>query len=352
MPLFNLSNVAIKGVSGAVPNNKVATKDLDIFNQEEANIFMKTVGIENRYMADKNTCASDLCYHAAQKLIKELGWDKDEIDILLFESVTADYRTPPTSCILQHRLGLPSSCFTMDIPMGCAGFLYALTTAGSMMSTGSLRKAILLVGDTITRMSSPYDKSRVPLFGDCGTAIALEYDKSADDIIVDFNTDGKNYDVLITPHSGFRHQVTPDSFKYEDFGNGIVRAPIHSAIKGMDVYAFAIGKPPKSLVKLMQDNNLDKDKDVDYFLIHQANKLIVDKIVKKVKLNPDKVPMNLKKFANCGGASIPMLMLSELQNELNERPLSLVLSAFGLGLTWGTAIVKTRPMVIPDLILV
>ena len=100
-------------------------------------------------------------------------------------------------------------------------------------------------------MSSPYDQSRVPLFGDCGTALALEYDENADKIIADFNTLGSGFRSLITPHSGFRHQVTPESFKYEDFGHGIKRAPVHSVIQGMDVFAFAISKPPKSIKSLL-----------------------------------------------------------------------------------------------------
>mgnify|MGYP002089964202 FL=1 len=114
-----------------------------------------------------------------------------------------------------------------------------------MLSSGNLKKALLLIGDTATRMGSPYDKSRVPLFGDCGTALALEYHENAEPIIVDFHTFGKGFRALMTPAGGFRHPVTPESFEYEDFGNGIVRAPVHTLINGMDVLSFAISKPPK-----------------------------------------------------------------------------------------------------------
>ncbi len=352
MSIFKIKNVTISGVSASVPNNKVNTHEFDFFTKEEAEIFIKTVGIENRYMAQSETCASDLCYHAAEKLINDLGWDKEEIGILIFESVTADYRTPPTSCILQSRLDLPESCFTMDIPMGCCGSMYSITVAASMMSSGSVRKALLLTGDTITRMSSPLDKSRIPLFGDCGTVIALEYDENASDIIVEFNTYGKGYKALITPHSGFRHQVSPESFEYEDFGNGVVRAPIHSLINGMNVFAFAISKPPKSIVEMLNYCQMDKDKDIDYFLIHQANKMIVDRVAKKAGLDADKVPMNLKDYGNCGGASIPLLMVTNLKKELQEHSLSLLLSSFGLGLTWSTMIIKTKPMIISELVFV
>lgn len=352
MALFDIKNITIRGVSGAVPDNKVRTSDFDFFTEEEAAVFVETVGIENRYMAPENICASDLCYAAAERLLDDLGWNREEIGLLIFESVTADYRTPPTSCILQNRLNLPTSCMTFDIPMGCCGTLYSISIAGSMMSSGLIRKALLLIGDTITRMSSPFDKSRVPLFGDCGTVIALEYVEDSSPIIGEINTYGKGFEALLTPHSGFRHPVTPESFQYEDFGNSIVRAPIHSLIHGMDVFSFAITKPPKSIVDTLNYCRLDKDKDIDYFLIHQANKMIVDRIVKKTKLDPEKVPMNLKDFANCGGASIPMLMVTNLKEELQTRELSLLFSAFGLGLTWGTMILNTKPMIVSDLVII
>ena len=349
MALFTIKNVRIKGVSASVPETKVSTYDYGFFSHEDAETFIKTVGIESRYVAQNGECASDLCKLAAENLIQELGWEKDSIGILSFESVTADYRTPPTSCILQDRLGLPTTCMTFDLPMGCCGFLYSVCVVGKMMQTGDVKRALLLIGDTITRMGSPKDKSRLPLFGDCGTAVALEYEEGADDMIIDMNSYGKGFEALITPHSGFRHQVTPESFEYEDFGNGVVRAPVHSLIQGMDVFAFAITRPPKSIKVLLEQYGIDKDKDIDYFLIHQANKMIVDKVVRKSGLDLTKTPSNLSKFANLGGASIPMLMVSEIADDLKRKKLNMMASAFGLGLSWGTMLFKTDRIVVPEL---
>ena len=342
MAFWNIKNVALRGVTGTVPNNPVKTADFPFFTQEEADTFDKTVGIKNRYIAPDNICASDLCYDAAERVLEELGWEKESIDVLIFESVTGDYKTPPTSGILQDRLGLPQSTFVLDVPMGCCGCMYAINVAGNLLSAGTAKRALLLIGDTASRMGSAKDKSRVPLFGDCGVAMALEYDTTAEDIIIEFNTLGSGYQALMTPHGGYRHPITQEeSFVEEDFGNGIIRAPKDALINGMDVFSFAITKPPLSVKKMLEQQGMDKDKDVDYFLIHQANKLIVDRLVKKLKLNPDKVPYNLQKFGNLGGASIPMLMVTELAEELQTRPLTLLCSSFGLGLTWGTMIIKT-----------
>ena len=345
MAQWQIKNVALRGVTGTVPNNPKTTMDLGLFTQEEADTFDNTVGIKKRYVATDDICASDLCYDAAERLIESLGWEKDSIDVLLFESVCPDYKTPPTSGIMQARLGLPTTTFVMDIPMGCCGCIYAINIAGNLLTNGNVKRALLLVGDTATRMGSPRDKSRVPLFGDCGTALALEYDPTAEEIVVDFNTLGSGYESLMTPHGGFRHPITPQSFEYEDFGNGIVRAPKDTLINGMDVFAFAISRPPVSIKKVMQKYDLNTD-NVDYFLIHQANKLIVDRIVKKLKLPLATSPSDLQEFGNLGGCSIPMLMTYNLKEELTTRPLTLVCSAFGLGLTWGTMVLKTQKMVV------
>ena len=350
MARWTIKNVKISGVSAAVPDRIVETHEFEILTPEEAKTFDDTVGIKKRYIAPDNICASDLCSAAAVKLLDDLGWERESIDILIFASVTGDYKIPPTSCILQYKLGLPQSTFTLDLPMGCCGFMYAMTVAGNLLTNGHVKRALLLVGDTALRMGSLKDKSRVPLFGDCGTATAIEYDPTAEPIIVEFETFGKGYEALITPHGGFRNPVTPDSFKYEDFGNGIVRAPIHTLINGMDVFAFAISKPPRSILNFMQDYGIDKDRDVDFFLIHQANKMIVDRIVKKLQIDPNKAPYDLEEFGNLGGASIPTLMVARIQDVLRTKPTSLLMSSFGLGLTLGTMHMKTKPMVVSELV--
>ena len=337
------------GVSACVPENVVKTEDIDLMTEEEAQVFNNTVGIKRRHIALDNICASDMCQMAAEKLLEELGWEKDSIDVLIFESVTGDYKTPPTSCILQDRLGLPDTTFCLDMPMGCCGCLYAITVGGNLITTGNVRRALLLIGDTALRMGSMKDKSRVPLFGDCGTAIALEYDESAPEIVVDFHTFGKGYEALMTPHGGFRNPATPDSFIEEDFGNGIVRAPIHTLINGMNVFSFAISKPPKSVEQFLEVEEIDRNEDVDYFLIHQANKMIVDRVVKKLKLPLDKVPYNLEEYGNLGGASIPSLMVTRLRDQLSSSPQRLVMSSFGLGLSWATMSATFGSMVIPEI---
>lgn len=348
MAVWNIKNVSFRGVTGTVPDHAVKTAAIPLFNAEEAETFDKTVGIRNRYIAAPNVCASDLSQDAGERLLAALGWDKSTVDVLVFASVTGDYKTPPTSAILQDRMGLPTSTFVVDLPMGCCGCLYAINVAGNLLSAGTAKRALLLVGDTAMRMGAPTDKSRVPLFGDGGVAMALEYDPTANDIEIEMNTLGSGWQALMTPHGGYRHPIDEGSFVPQDFGNGIVRAPKDALINGMDVFSFAITRPALTVRDFMAQRNLNKDTGIDYFLIHQANKLIVDRLVKKLKLPIEKVPCNLQKFGNLGGASIPMLMASELSEALSSGPKTLLCSSFGLGLTWGTMLLKTQKMVVPS----
>ena len=351
MARWNIHNVRMSGVSACVPKEVVHSEDFPFFDKEGAEVFNNTVGILERRLGPDSLCASDMCQAAAEKLLAELGWEKESVDMLVFESVTGDYKTPPTSCLLQDRLGLSEDCFCVDIPMGCCGCMYAMNVAGNMLSNGDIRRALLLIGDTALRMGSMQDKSRVPLFGDMGTAIALEYDPSAQPIMIDFHTQGSGYKALMTPHGGYRHPITEESFVQEDFGNGIIRAPKDTLIDGLAVFTFAISKPAKTVANLMEELHIDKDNDIDYYLIHQANKLIVDRLAKKLKLPAEKVPYNLEEFGNTGGASVPGLMVTRLREQLQqEGNKRLLCSSFGLGLSWGTMLLNVEKLVIPELI--
>ena len=352
MARWEIKNVRLAGVAATMPRRVVKTTDFDFFTPEEADTFIKTVGIRERRLAPESVCASDLCQAAAERLLEDLGWERSSVDVLVFESVTGDYHpTPPTSCILQDRLGLPETTFCVDIPMGCCGCMYAINVAGNLLASGNVKRALLLVGDTAMRMGSLKDKSRVPLFGDCGTALALEYKEGAEDIVIDFHTYGGGYKALMTPHGGFRNPITPASFEYEDFGNGIVRAPMHTLIEGMNVLAFAISRPPKTMEQFLTDYQIDRNTDIDFFLIHQANKMIVDRIVKKMKFPIEKVPYNLEEFGNLGGASIPSLMVTRLAEQLKENTTKrLLCSSFGLGLSWGTMLLQCKEVVVSEMV--
>jgi 3-oxoacyl-[acyl-carrier-protein] synthase-3 len=350
MAFLKINNVSLKGVSCCVPANKVKTSDYHLFKEDNGEKFTKTTGIIERRVAPEGMCTSDLCCKAAEEVLAKLGWKKDTIDALVFTSVTPDYRSPATSCLLQHRLGLPTTCFTFDISAVCCGFIQGLTVLGSIMSNGNIKRALLLAGDTNSKTSSPDDQSRYPLLGDAGTATAWEYDPEADEILVNLMSDGANEAFVVTPDSGFRHFVTPESFIPRVCDDGIKRAPIHGIMNGMEVFSYAISECPKAIKALGEHFNIDLVNDVDYYLFHQANLKINLTIAKKLKLDVEKMPSNIQYFGNISCAAIPMLMLTNIREAISSKKLRLLFSAIGAGFVWGGAYMKTNNVVVTDLL--
>jgi len=349
MAFLEIKNTKISGVAACVPKKIVENRESPMYTPDELEKLFVSVGIERRHCADEGTCTSDLCLVAAEQLLKELSWEKSEIDALILVTQTPDYRNPATSCILQDRLGLPVNCLSFDISMGCSGYVYGLSVISSLISGGTIRKALLLVGDTASLTSSPEDKSRVLLFGDAGTATALEFDESASHIYSHLATDGSGYKAIMTPDSGFRNRIKPESFVMEDFGNGIKRARIHSLLDGLDVFSFGISRAPQTVNQLCEKYGINKEK-VDYFLFHQANLMMNEKIRNKLKLPAEKVPYNLKDFGNTSCASIPLLMVTNLKYILSSTDINAILCAFGVGLSWGTVFVNINKIVCPELL--
>lgn len=351
MSFVSIENVKISGISACVPPEVVECKDFTLFSDVDAENFSKTTGVERRRKADAKTCTSDLCVKSAEKLIEELKWDKSEIDCLVFVTQTPDYKLPATSCILQDRLGLSNSCYTLDISSGCSGWVYALSVISSLISHGSFRKGLLLAGDTILKFCSPLDKSSYPLFGDAGSATALEYTGRKDDTIqFTFNTDGESYKTIIIEDGGYRNPVSLKSFEKQKEGEGIERNKLELVLEGMDVFSFGISKAPQSVNELAQHFELDLEKQ-DFFIFHQANMFMNEKIRKKLKLPVEKVPYSLKDFGNTSCATIPLTMVTQIRENLSNDELSNIACGFGVGLSWGSCHFRTDKITCPELLI-
>lgn len=348
MANFKISDIAIKGISACVPKHVAHNEDYTHVSAEEINKFMEATGVRHRRIADVNTCTSDLCFAAAEKLIADLKWEKSEIDILVVITQSGDYVLPITAALLQDRLQLSKECVALDIPLGCSGYVYGLSVVASMMKATGLNKGLLLAGDTASKSVSPLDKSTAPLFGDAGTATALEFSEKS---ILQFNlgTDGSGYKAIIIPHSGFRHQPTPDSFTIEKYDEGIERNQCQLALEGMDVFSFGISQAPKTVNDLITYFNLNKD-TVDHFIFHQANLMMNKMIAKKLKLPTEKVPYSLEHFGNTSSASIPLTVVTQISNDVSSKRQHLLMCGFGVGLSWGTVYTETENIVCPELI--
>ncbi|HKK10323.1 MAG TPA: ketoacyl-ACP synthase III [Bacteroidales bacterium] len=350
MAIINVSNTRVRGIAACVPKKEESNYDYELTSEKERHAFIKMTGIETRRVAEEGVTTSDLCYQAAEKLISDLQWDKEEIDALVFISQSGDYILPATGIILQDRLGLPKTTMAFDINLGCSGYIYGLAQLGSLISTGGIRKALMLVGDVSTATSSYRDKSTYLLFGDAGTATALEYDKEAPDMNFNLQSDGAGYDAIIIPEGGLRNFVSEDSFKYKDYGNGMMRNGIQVALNGEKVFHFSMREVAPNIRELLE-NQLGKTlDDVDYYVLHQANMLMNNSIRRKLKQGKDKFPNSIHRYGNTSSASVPLTIVTQLKEALTNQTKNLILSGFGVGLSWGSVYLHVENMVIPELI--
>lgn len=312
--------------------------------------FLFTTGIEKHHKSTLDVCSSDLCVAAAEKLIAELQWDKEEIDAVVFVTQTPDYILPATSALIQAKMGLPESCYTLDISLGCSGWVYALSVLASLMEGGGIRKGLLLAGDTILKLCSEADKSTYPLFGDAGTAVALQYIPSGGSpMCFCLNSDGKGADTIIVRDGGYRNPVSDLSFQKKQFADGICRNRLNLELDGMSVFSFGISKAPQIVNALLEHFSIGKE-SIDYYIFHQANLFMNEKIRKKLKLPSEKVPYSLRDYANTSCASIPLTMVTQLSSQLSGQHLHFVGCGFGVGLSWGAVSFETDSIVCPDLI--
>ena len=350
MALLDIHNVKVVGVSACVPGTVYDNMDYTLLSEEERVKYIETTGVRYRHCVDENTCTSDLCVKAAEELIGKLGWNKCDVGALVFVSQTFDYKMPTTACTIQYRLGLSNDCMAFDVSLGCTGYVYGLSIIANLLSSGGIKKGLLLVGNTQSKNVNYRDRSTYLLFGDAGTATALEYsDRECESLQFNLQTYGEGMNSIIIPDGGYRHPVNMESFKEYTDSDGNVRTPLQLKMDGMDVFSFVIGKVPKCLNKLSSYFHIGND-DVDYYLLHHANKFLCEKLRTKMKYPIEKVPYNIKDFGNSSGACVPLLMVTNLRNELQTSKLRLMFTGFGVGLSVGAGYMICDRIGVPELI--
>lgn len=348
LALFKINNVSIKGISNCVPKDVVFTKDYEYFNEQEQELFVKSVGITERRVAPFEISTSDLCYHAAEKLISDLSWNKEDIDCLIFVSQSPDYFLPATAIILQHRLGLKKTTMAFDVGLGCSGYVYGLQLMASLISNGGIKKGLLLVGDKSTLSTYIEDKSTYPLFGDAGSATAIEFDTNAEPMYFNLQSDGGGENAIKILDGGARNTVRPDTFDIQEIEPGVKRSRRHLALSGIDIFNFALKEVSPNINQLIEFSEIEKDK-IDFFVFHQANKLINESVRKKLKVDVAKVPYSIAKYGNTSSASIPLTINTNIAERIKNKT-TLLFSGFGVGFSWASCIFKSESIFCSDLI--
>lgn len=348
MAFFSISNVSIAGLSATLPANEVRNSELSLIPEKDRDKFIKMTGIDSRRIAPKGLTAADLCEDAARRLLGELGWERDEVEALVMVTQTPDYGIPANAMLLQDRLGLSKSCLAFDINQGCAGYVYGLSSLASMISATGIKKALLLVGDTISQVVSQQDRSTAPIFADAGSATALVYDEKAPPMHFNLQSDGAGYKAIISPAGGQRNPANPQAHELDEIAPGILRAAVHMGMEGLDVFNFALKEVVPNIKEALEKSGLESDWP-DHYVFHQANLLLNETLRKKMGLPREKTPLTLSKYGNTSCATLPLTLVSELGEILKQQNLNLCLSGFGVGLSWGSALLSCGKMKVPGI---
>ena len=348
--MLTYNGVGITAMAAAVPSRIINNYEYtDYFPAEQVKEVVDKVGVFERRFADSETCSSDLCMAAAEKLIADNNIDKNEIDLLVFLSQTPDYRMPATSICLQERLGLPNSCIAFDMQMGCAGFCYALSVVYGMMQGGNIRKALILDGETRSKVYSPKDRRSAFIFGDGGVAALVERNDKFGNSWFSLNSDGSRYDLIMIKGGGYRHMSSPETLEekvVDEYGN--IRSDEQGFMRGGDVFNFVIREIPRDIKNTLDFSGVDKEQ-IDYIVFHQANNFINSYIAKKMKLDTTKIPHTIEKYGNTSSVSVPLTIVSELKGKLDGSK-TVLMSAFGVGMSWATGIVPFVNCKISDIV--
>lgn len=350
MALLQYEGVGITAMAGAVPHTVINNYEYtQFFPADQVKEVVDKVGIYERRFADENTCSSDLCFAAAEKLIEDNRIDRSEIDLLIFISQTPDYRMPATSVILQERLHLPNSTIAFDINLGCSAFLYGLSTVYALMQQKGLRKALLLDGETRSKVYSPKDRRSAFLFGDAGIAALIECNERFGKSYFSLNSDGSREGLIKINAGGYRHPSSVETLKekvVDEYGN--IRSDEQGYMHGADVFNFVIREIPRDIKLILETSATDKDQ-LDYIVFHQANNFINSYLAKKLKLDTTKIPSTIAKYGNTSSVSVPITIISELKGKLDGEK-KVLLSAFGVGMTWASAVVDFNNCAISDIV--
>ncbi len=348
MALATLRRVRIAGVASAVPRQSVSNSDYAVLSEEQREKIIKYTGIRYRRWAPKEMCCSDLCQAATERLLGELSWKPKDIDAVLFVSQTSDYPFPATAQLLQQRLGLPKSCLAFDVNLGCSGYTYGLCILGSLLEATGLKRGLLLVGD-VSKMHGDSDPASAVLFGHAATATAMESAQGAKPIYFELGSDGAGYKVIYVPAGGCRQPVGAQSFQKATLEGGGSRSETDVVLDAAEIINFTMREVPGSIRRLLEYAGRTVT-EVDAYVFHQANQFINNQVARKIGIKPDKAPTTLYDFENTSSASIPLTITAKLRERMAAGPQKLVMSGFGVGLSWASVYCDAEDVACPELL--
>jgi 3-oxoacyl-[acyl-carrier-protein] synthase-3 len=333
---------AIAAIAAHLPTSELTNEDLarELGDWRAEQIFEKT-GIRSRRIAADGECASDLGVGAAQRLFDGGACEPGDVDFLIFCTQSPDYFLPATACTMQARLGLRTTCGAIDINQGCSGFVYGLALAKSMVEAGTASCVLLVTADTYSKFLHPRDRSVRTIFGDGAAATLVVGKKSEEELIGPFvfGTDGRGACQLIVPAGGLRRRPSAETAIATEAEGGNWRSEQNLYMNGPEIFNFTLTAVPRAVEQLVVKAN-GALPTVDYYVFHQANRFMLERLRNKLKIAPEKFCIDLDDCGNTVSSTIPIALARARSRESISSGQRVMLVGFGVGYSWAAAMIR------------
>lgn len=330
----------IKGISYYLPERIVTNEELlQEFPEWSGDKVASKVGVNARHLAAENETAGDMAEKAAERLFAEYNIDPKSIDFVMLCTQSPDYFLPSTACILQHKLGIPTTAGAFDYNLGCSGCIYGLAMAKGLIAGGIAKNVLVLTAETYQKYLHPSDKSNRSIFGDGAAACLVSTDGFAEICEFSLGTDGSGADNLIVKTGAARHKKnTGICIEDED---GHLKYDDYLYMNGSAIFNFTLEAVPSMMNDILKKNSIEKD-NIDYYIFHQANKFMLNTIRKVCVLPKDKFYINLEETGNTVSSTVMIALKDCLNKNLIQSGMNVMITGFGVGLSWGGTILKFR----------
>lgn len=326
----------IKALSYYLPEKVVTNEELvKKFPEWSVDKVAQKVGVDSRHLAAEDETAGDMAEKAAKKLFKEYAIDPQIIDFLLFCTQSSDYFLPSTACLLQDKLGIPTSAGAFDYNLGCSGCIYGMAVASGLIAAGIAKNVLLLTSETYNKYLHPLDKSNRSIFGDGAAACIISTDGFAKIGEFSLGTDGSGANNLILKTGAARQKEATGKFVEDDEGH--IWYDDYLYMNGGGIFNFTLDAVPAMIKEVLVKNQQEKE-DVDYYVFHQANKYMLNTIRKVCVLPKDKFYINLSTTGNTVSSTVLISLKDCFENHIIKSGDKVMISGFGVGLSWGGTI--------------
>lgn len=329
----------IKAISYYLPTNVLSNQVIENdFPEWSIDKISEKTGIENRYISAENETSGDMAVQAANKLFEEHKIDKSTVDYLILCTQSPDYFLPTTACIIQDRLGLSTSVGAFDMNLGCSGYIYGLGLAKGLIASGQAKNILFITSETYSKFIHPKDKSNKTIFGDAAAATLISSESGFAEILnFDYGTDGKGAENLIVKNGGLRNFKKKSVESVDEYDN--YHSDDNLYMNGSEIFLFTLSSVPTLIKNTLMKNRLERE-TIDLFILHQANKFMLDNLKKKAKIEDEKFYIHIQDCGNTVSSTIPIALYhAQLENKLILNN-NVLLAGFGVGYSWGGTVLK------------